>query len=129
MSLSCVGIDIEEVGRFRVHSFLKDKRFWRNLFTTGELSYLKKFNDPYPHAAGTFAAKEAVQKACSRTHGKIALIDIEVRHEKSGRPTVRMRRAPKITCEISISHTRDFAIAAALCENTHNESRRNKRKN
>lgn len=123
-----IGVDIEEVSRFRTHPFLKEKRFWRAIFTAQELRRLRIYKDPYPHATGMFAVKEAVQKACSLRAPKIAFLDIEIRHERSGRPFVCLWRFPKLHCEVSIAHTRDLAVAVALCENTRDDPRRGKRK-
>ena len=41
----------------------KHKSFYKKIFTNSEIAYCKKFNDPYPHFAGKFALKEAVQKS------------------------------------------------------------------
>lgn len=124
-----LGVDVEEVRRFRVHDFSKEKRFWRNIFTAHELRRLRAYKDPYPHADGIFAAKEAVKKACSGRASRVSFLDIEVRHEKSGRPFVSVRRHPELHCEVSIAHTRDLAVAVALCENIHDDRRRTQRKN
>lgn len=123
-----LGVDIEEVKRFRAHPFLKEKRFWRNIFTVQELRRLRVYKDPYPHATGMFAVKEAVQKACSLSVPKIALVHIDVRHQRGGRPFVRVQDHPELRCEVSVAHTRDLAVAVALCENTHDDPRRGKRK-
>ena len=129
------GADVEEVGRFRAHPFLKEKRFWLGLFTPGELARLAKFKDPYPHAAGIFSAKEAVIKSLSAFDKSAHLGQIEIRHERSGRPVVVFRTAASamrdIACRVSISHTRDLALAVAVCQTDKNNygAGRDKKKN
>ena len=111
------GIDAEQVSRFRRHRFgkEKEKRFWEGIFTPRELARLAKFKDPYPHAAGVFTAKEAVIKSLSAFGKKTSFRDIEIRHEKDGRPRTILRTAKGVECRVSISHTGDLACAVALC--------------
>ena len=58
-----IGIDIVKIDRFRKKNFSKNQSFYEKIFTKSEISYCKKFIDPYPHFAGKFALKEAVQKS------------------------------------------------------------------
>jgi len=104
-----VGVDIASVHRFRrfkrdrTHPFLKN-------FTERELVYCFAFADPATHLAGTFAAKEAVNKVFS---GKFSLREIEIVRQKDGPPTV-WRKKKKMRVSVSISHEGKLAIAAAL---------------
>ena len=73
---------------------------------------------PPIHYAGRFAAKEAIKKA-SLSSGIVSNIDfaaIEILSSESGAPEVQLNHPllDKISCEVSISHTNDTAIAFAL---------------
>jgi holo-[acyl-carrier protein] synthase len=96
--------------------FGREARFWKNIFSAKELRRLEGYKDPHPHAAGMFAAKEAVVKSLSFFGKKSSLRDIEIVHEEDGRPVVVLRREGSIACQVSISHTADLACAMALCE-------------
>lgn len=110
-----VGVDIEEVERFRGKN---GGSWWSKAFTRDELDYCLSKSDPAIHLAGTFAAKEAALKSVSRFRAKAPLLDFEVTRPKSGAPAIRYRgkqepiRALKI--EVSISHTADNAVAVAV---------------
>ncbi|MDP3735431.1 MAG: 4'-phosphopantetheinyl transferase superfamily protein [bacterium] len=113
-----IGVDLEQIRRFRAHSFSKEKRFWVHIFSARELERLATYTDPYPHAAGMFTAKEAVVKSLSFFKKKLSIRDIEVLHEKDGRPIVFIRSLKDMTCQVSISHTLEYACAAAVCQET-----------
>src|SRR5262245_44348620 len=73
-----------------------------------------------PSLAGRFAAKEAVMKSLGT--GGMAFKSIEMVRAPSGRPEVRLsgrmaRRAERLgitDIEVSISHSRDNAVAVAI---------------
>ena len=62
-----IGIDIVDIDRFRKKSFIENESFYEKIFTDLEIKYCRKFSDPYPHFAGKFALKEAVQKSIKKT--------------------------------------------------------------
>lgn len=72
--------------------------------------------------AGRFAAKEAVLKVLGRGIDHVALTDIEICHQAAGKPYVRLRNSARrlwtqcgfAQLELSISHHRDYAVAAAV---------------
>ncbi len=107
-----VGIDIEEVGRFRMHAAPENKAFYKKIFTDQEIDYCMAHVDPYPHFTARFVAKEAVAKAVGMT--MFELDKIEITNEASGRPTVRVHSHPECAIEISLSHTKDRAAAVAI---------------
>jgi holo-[acyl-carrier protein] synthase len=107
--VATLGIDVEEVARFK--ELYQDDHFLRLIFTEKEISYCKQKKEPYVSFAGKFCAKEAVVKAFPCT---IAMKDIEIVNNESGRPEVFIKgeRKPEIQC--SISHTVNTAVACVL---------------
>ena len=109
-----VGTDVIEIKRFRNKPLNKhNASFYLAIFTESELTYCKKYSDPYPHIAGLFAAKESIIKCLSKP---LKMIDIEITHNQHGKPiaVVHFRKEKAIKARISISHTRSLAIAMAI---------------
>ena len=109
-----VGIDIIEIRRFRDKPLNnKNARFYHSIFTKSELQYCIKYSDPYPHIAGIFAAKESIIKCLIQP---IKMIEIEVRHNRDGKPIIVIHSRKKIDVQarISITHTESIAIAVAV---------------
>lgn len=109
-----VGIDIEDVGRFRRQDIERNPEFYQKIFTEHEISYCLSKPDPYPHFTARFAAKEAVAKTLGKT--MYELKDIEIRNDKTGRPAVSVRSDTGLSILVSLSHTKDIAAAIALWE-------------
>ena len=109
MSIRGVGIDIEAVERFRKKDYKNNRPFYDKIFTSREIRYCLAKADPSQHFAARFAAKEAVVKAINRR--KVDLKKIEIINNKDGKPTVKLQT--KLL--VSLSHTKDYAIAIALC--------------
>lgn len=114
-----IGIDIIEVERLR--QALKNENFLKRVFTKDELKYAQEYKDPASRLAGFFCAKEAVMKALVDCK-KISFINIEICHEKSGKPIVKLFSNAKKSfeknkhslIEISISQTNFYATAICL---------------
>ena len=105
-----IGIDIQELSRFDK----ANDRLLKKIFTGKELRNLK--NRGKHHICGLFSAKEAVIKAYN-PFKKLHFKDIEVLHNKDGSPYVVMRkhkRASSKNLKISISHSKDYAVAVAV---------------
>lgn len=119
-----IGIDIEDVKRFRAQEPTKHAAFYRKIFTDKEILYCMSKSDPYPHFTARFAAKEAVAKAIGVT--MYELRGIEISNETtdrpalsgeagpSGRPTVAIRSHLAYEVEVSLSHTKNHAAAIAI---------------
>lgn len=114
-----VGIDIEEVARFK--SLVRQRRFVDRVYTAIEARYCASKKNKLQHFAVRFAAKEAVWKALSETlaQKKIHLShrDIGVANDVSGKPRVRLPqklRAWESRVSLSLSHTRTTVVAVAL---------------
>jgi holo-[acyl-carrier protein] synthase len=115
MLKTSVGIDIEEVDRFRKKPLDRNVGFYNSIFSQREIKYCIKFVDPYPHFAGIFAAKEAVIK-CVRI--KCRMTNIEICRDSRGKPALSLRTKKKkkktLTLDLSISHTEMLAIAVVV---------------
>tara|TARA_B100000029_G_C17281379_1_gene853537 strand:+ start:245 stop:601 length:357 start_codon:yes stop_codon:yes gene_type:complete len=107
-----IGIDIVEVERFRKKKILENKSFYKKIFTDLEIEYCEKFSDPYPHFAGKFALKEAVQKSI---HRDINIKKIETFNINS-KPKVKIKNQKKYDFIVSMSHEKKYAIAIAISE-------------
>lgn len=113
MNIKGIGIDIEEVGRFRKLPYKSNLSFYRNIFTPAEIKYCLSKADPHPHFTVRFAAKEAVIKAMGGSVFKAK--DIEVVNNREGRPSIKLQTpGSKPRVLVSMSHTKDYAIAFVI---------------
>jgi holo-[acyl-carrier protein] synthase len=122
-----LGIDIIEIDRIR-HALRRWPRMSARLFTQRERVYCDRASDSAPHYAARFAAKEAVAKALGRSlHWR----DVEVLVDSAGRPHVglsgeaaRLARAGEPgTLLVSLSHSRDYAVACVLLVSSQESAR------
>ena len=102
-----IGIDITKTKKFAIE---KNSSFIKKTFTGYEIGYSYKHTRPEIHLAGIFSAKEAIIK-CINT--KIEFNDIEIRHEKNGKPIAFIKNK-RFSGDISISHTDEIAVAIAV---------------
>ncbi len=112
-----IGADIEDVSRFEGLSREKDARFLHKIFTEKELEYCFSAENPAQHLAARYAAKEAVVKALSSLgRDKVYYRDIEVTSGSRGIPGGAVMKGgfENIIIKLSLSHTRELAIAFAL---------------
>jgi len=112
-----VGVDIENIERFREIERLKSAGFLNKIFTKKELNYCFSKADAAPHLAARFAGKEAIIKSLNsieKRHPPHNLIEIV--NNKNGVPLVRLceKRLGRIEVAISLSHSKDVAIAFAI---------------
>jgi len=108
-----IGVDIVEIDR--IARSVKNPRFLRRVFTTGEVAYCRARKNSAQHFAVRFAAKEAVWKAVGEP--KLLHRDIQVRNRADGKPEVIFpERFVKLArrVSISLSHGRDYAVAMAI---------------
>ncbi|OYD15918.1 holo-[acyl-carrier-protein] synthase [candidate division WOR-3 bacterium JGI_Cruoil_03_44_89] len=103
-----IGIDIVEIKRIEKLRNKYEDKFLRRVFSIGEIELYKKHKRRVSFLAGRFAAKEAVIKALGRY---IPWNRIEVLGE--GKPYVEVDGIES-TLHVSISHTKDFAVAIAI---------------
>jgi len=122
-----IGIDIIEVERIGRAADRWGDGFLSRVFTTGERRHAGASHGGRGAAArlaGRFAAKEAVMKALGLGWRRMAWREIEIEGDALGRPVVRLsggaaRAADDLGIRawfVSISHTRDLAVAHAVAE-------------
>ena len=117
-----IGVDMLEIERME-RVLARRPNFVRRVFTEEERAYCDRTARPAEHYAARFAAREAVLKALGTGFSSgIGLRDVSVTRDESGRPRALLAgRAAEIAREqgireiaLSISHTRDVAVANAL---------------
>jgi holo-[acyl-carrier protein] synthase len=109
------GIDIIEVDRIQKAVERWGDVFLNFVFTPKEIEYARKFKFPYRHYAGRFAAKEAIFKAMGIPD--LSWQDVTIINDANGKPVCHYdNKAFKHRLLISISHSRDYAVASAIVE-------------
>ena len=119
MTSLAVGVDLVEIGR--VHRLLQRHRdrFRSRVFTPAEL---RLCGDRAHLLAARFAAKEATMKALGTGARGVAWREIEVLPNRRGKPLLFLygrakERAQSLGLtglDLSLSHSRDFAMATVV---------------
>ena len=112
-----VGIDCEEISRWRSMLSKLEVGFQRKLFTEAEHKYCRSFKDPAPHYAVRWCAKEALVKALS-PFCQLDLRSIEVTNDKKGRPSFVLYDLDvaclNLTIRVSLTHSKETAMAIVI---------------
>ena len=116
-----VGIDIVEIARIGQAVEQWQGRFLKRIYTEKELEICR--ND-IPSLAAHFAAKEAVMKALGTGIRGVGWKEIEVLSNPSGKPIVYLHGKAQSKAQelgingldISLSHSKEYAIAAVIGE-------------
>jgi len=116
------GVDIIEIDRIKQAIITWQDKFINRVFTRKEFYYCKTKSNPYPHLAARFSAKEAVLKSLGNFNVlNVKLKDIEILNTTNGKPEVILHNCIKKYCnennisiELSLSHTKTFAMANAI---------------
>jgi holo-[acyl-carrier protein] synthase len=120
-----IGTDIIEIKRVE-KMVARGRQYLETIFTEKEMDYCDARARKSEHYAVRYAAKEAVLKALGTGwRGGLAYADIEITNEESGKPKILVRGEVKKYFDqyqirqtsISLSHTRDIAIAVIILEN------------
>ena len=119
--MQTVGVDIVEIGRITHAVERWGQRFLQRIYTGGELQYCRGRS---PQLAARFAAKEAVMKALGTGRRGVDWRDIEVVRRRGDAPTIQLQgRALKVAqrlsvnqIAVSLSHSREYAIASVVME-------------
>ncbi len=118
------GIDLIEVERIEATIARYGERFLTRVFTANELAYCRR----HAHQlAARFAAKEAVSKMLGtgiQHRDGVDWREIEIVSDARGKPAVQLtgkaaQRAAQLNLKsfaISLSHTREHAIAMVIAE-------------
>lgn len=113
-----IGIDIIEIERIR-YSTERNGRFSERILTQRENAYYESLASnrrKLEFLAGRFAAKEAFAKATGRGIGELSFRDIEVLTDENGAPWVKVEGFSDSNILISITHSRDYAVAQVVIE-------------
>ncbi|WP_270474251.1 holo-ACP synthase [Clostridium cochlearium] len=121
-----IGVDIIEINRIK-NAIKRNQKFIDKIFSEEEIKYLKKKDFKYESIAGKFAGKEAVVKALGTGFRNIKIKDIEITNNELGKPLVELKGGAldmikdykNIRIHLSISHSRDNAIAYSIIEGEH----------
>jgi holo-[acyl-carrier protein] synthase len=109
------GIDIVEIHRIERAVERWGEAFLNHVFTSVEIENARKFKFPFSHYAGRFAAKEAIFKAMGIPH--LSWHDVTIINDTDGKPVCQYNNINfKHRLLISISHSRDYAVASAIVE-------------
>ena len=118
------GIGVDQVNLNRISKILdKSKsKFEARCFTSHEIEYANKFNDPAKRLGARFAAKEAVMKSLGKGWRDLKWKEIEI--TGGGKPTVnlygnasQLAETNKVgTIHVSLSHEKETAIAFVISE-------------
>lgn len=118
-----VGCDIIEIER--IARAIKSESFIRRVFTAEEAAYCQRRGQQAAASfAARFAAKEAVLKALGTGLREGSLQEIAVDNDGLGKPLVQLsghfamlaKQFGVKNIQISLSHSRDFAVAYVIME-------------
>lgn len=116
-----IGVDIEDISRFKGLTVEKDARFLDKIFTEKEKGYCFCRARPEQHLAVRFAGKEAVIKALSSLDIKGPVYrDIEIINDRKGTPAVSILKDgyEGLRILISLSHSEESAVAFVIAVKT-----------
>ncbi len=116
-----LGIDIEDISRFKGKTPEKDKDFLTRIYTDDELEYSFKSSKPEGRLCARFCAKEAVVKALSEFNiSDVYYSDIEISNKEDGSPQISVEKYPNIKFKVSLSHCKTYATASVIAYRTGN---------
>lgn len=110
-----LGIEIVEVARFKRALKRWGEPFLNRLFTEAELEYCLAKRSPEVHLAARFASKISFFKATGR---RVPFRSLAVSRDKRGRPSLKVSSeiGGPSRSSLTITHTREFAMAVVLLE-------------
>jgi len=120
-----LGTDIIEIARIAQSIDRYGERFVQRIFTAGEIAYCQRKKSAAESFAARFAAKEAAAKALGTGISRgVSWLEIEVTRETGGRPLLalsgraaeRARELGVVRMSVSLTHTREMAMAVVVME-------------
>jgi holo-[acyl-carrier protein] synthase len=119
-----IGIDIIEIDRIKTAIERYGDGFLKKVFTAKELKYCSRRKVwRYPELAVRFAAKEAYSKAngtgingFGRKNIGLGWKEIEIVNDARGKPLIALKGKLSKKVQVSLSHSRDYAVAAVYIE-------------
>ena len=121
-----IGTDLIEIARIAQSVARFGDRFLSRVFTRGEITYCRRKKNAAESFAARFAAKEAGAKALGTGISQgISWLELEVVRQPGGRPTLhltgraaqRARQLGVATVSLSLTHSKDIALAVVVMEN------------
>ncbi len=117
-----IGVDIVEIDRVREAVQEYGDKFLNKIFTKDEIAYCMKRNRlRFPELAVRFAAKEAYSKAIGTGMRGIRWRQIEVVNNSRGKPHIALSGKMCDNVHLSLSHSRDHAVASVVVEGRTND--------
>lgn len=113
-----IGIDIIELSRIKA-SIEQSERLANRILTKKEKKrYLELPTEgrKVEYLAGRFAAKEACAKALGTGIGTLSFQHIETINNEKGAPLLKVFGHEKYNFLLSISHSKDYAVAQVLIQ-------------
>ena len=129
-----LGVDIIEIARME-RAIWKSPHLPQRIFSEQEIAYSESKVNPAVHYALFFAAKEAVLKALGTGFNGMSFTDIEVEHDRFGRPYPLLRGHAKEVAEqqgilemhLSLSYTHTVGVASAVAIKEQDRPRKEER--
>lgn len=117
-----VGVDHVNLNRVRKLLSKNKEKFESRCFTSNEILYANRFNDPSKRLGARFAGKEAVMKSLGKGWRQLNWKEIEI--TGGGKPEVILHgKAKEVATKqniqmvhVSLSHEEETAIAFAVSE-------------
>ena len=119
-----IGIDIIEIERIKKAVDNIGDKFLTTVYTDKEIKYCQhRKSYKYPELAVRFAAKEAYAKAIGRgivgfgrKNNGIHWLDVEIINDSHGKPLLLIKGKAAKKVHLSLSHSRDYAVASVYVE-------------
>ena len=120
-----LGVDVVDIDRLRKSLQQQGERFIQRVYTPAEQEFCEARQDPGPHYAARFAAKEALFKAIGTGWDKgVSWQDVEVHRQDRDPPILIVTGEAKKRSEalgtkhifLSLSHTDSSAVAVVILE-------------
>ena len=114
-----IGTDIIEIERIREAIDRFGERFLRRVFTDAEL---RIYGHRAHSLAASFASKEAVMKVLGTGARGVGWRDIETLYHPTGKPLIKLNGRARTEAgklgikeiDVSLSHSREYAVATAI---------------
>lgn len=117
MQIAGIGIDMVELERIEHLWQKKQERFISRILSEAERQVFHRLPSErrrLEFLAGRFAAKEAFAKAAGTGIGKLRFTQIEILPKENGAPMLRAPNYNPNGVFVSISHSKDYAIAEVI---------------
>ena len=120
-----IGTDLMEIERIAQSVDRFGERFLRRIFTRREIQYCQQKKNAAESFAARFAAKEAGAKALGTGISQgVGWLELEVVRQPGGRPTLelsgraagRAREMGVVRVSLSLTHSKNLALAVVVME-------------